>query len=235
MFETLDPFGKARPQTGATWAVLPALLVLAALLFVLAPAFPQDKGDQGTPAEQEAGAHKGGEDHMSMLMAWKAFVVQVIGFGLLVLGFYKLVWPGLSTHLGKQGAELASVYKRLETSKVDAERERKEFEVRIAALADEEKSRIAAAIAEGQRIRDEMIREAGEQAARIVEKAKREIQLARDAALIEVRETLIQQAMEAASVRLLKEVDVKTHHQMASAFINDLDKARGFLGKGGGA
>lgn len=227
---------RAKPRRhGYGRVVLRAALVLAALLFVLAPAFPQDKGGHGTPAEQEAGAPKGGEDHMSTLMAWKAFLVQVFGFGLLVFGFTKLVWPALAKSLGKQGAELDAVYRRLETSKLDAERERKDFEARIASLADEEKSRIAAAVAEGQRIRDEMIREAGEQAARIVEKAKREIQVARDAALIEVSETLIQQAMEAASARLLKEVDVKMHHQLASAFINDLDKARGFLGKGGEA
>lgn len=221
------------------WAAA-CLLALAALLWVTAPVLAQDHGSGHEPAAEKTAEDGHGAGHaeahgMSTAMAWKAFLVQFIGFGLLVLLFGKLVWPMVGADLTKKRTDLEHTYQHLEQSRVDAERQLKEFEARLANLRQEEKTRTDAAEAEGRRIRDEMVREAEAQAVAILDKAKREIELARDVAVLEVRQSLLTQALDAAAQRLQKEVNVKTHHQLVGSLVQDMGKAADLVRKGGEA
>ncbi len=229
----------ARQRTGSPIGIRSILLLVAALalLFVLVASPTQAQEDQHHPPAEKAAGEKGGGEHhgMSLVTAWKAFLIQLIGFGVLLAGFGWLVWPSLSKSLRAHGGAIADTYRRLDEAKYDSDRKLKDLEKKLAELPEEEKSRVHAAVAEGARIRDEMVREAEAQAARIVDKARREIEIARDAAVIEVREAVLNQALQAAEERLPKEIDVKTHHQLVNAFILDVEKARELIHKGGPA
>lgn len=238
MSHVLDRWG--RPQVRAAAGILGVLFLL--FLLIVAPTAaqedphhpPAEKGADDHGAEHEGGGG-GGEHHMSLLMAWKAFLIQLIGFGMLLGLFGWLAWPALAATLAKRGGDIADTYRRLDEAKSETDKLLKEFETRISLLPDEERSRIHNAKAEGARLRDEMIREAETQAARIVDKARREIEIMRDVAVIEVRQAALAQALQSAEERLRKEVDVKTHHQLVNAFILDVERARDLLHKGGPA
>ncbi len=222
-------------MVGPGGGALLVLVLLVSLALAVAPARAQEGGEHGK-AEQAVGEHDGGaHPGMSMLMAWKAFLIQLIGFGLLVFLIVKFVWPGLAAQLSKSSGNIAETYARLDASKVDTDRALADLERMIQALPQEEEARIAKARAEGERLRDEMVREAEGQAQRIVEKAKREIEIARDAAVIEVREAVLGRALEAAEARLRTQVAVKMHHTMVNALVEDLGKAGELIRKGGEA
>jgi F-type H+-transporting ATPase subunit b len=148
----------------------------------------------------------------------------VIVFLLLLAVLWRFAWGPLMKALEEREARIAKRIADAEELRRAAEERLKEYERRIAAAKDE----AAALIAEGRRdaeeVHGEIMATAAAESAKTLERAKREIQLAKEAAVHDLREQMVQLAAELASRVIKREVKPEDHRRLIEDAVNEVKK-----------
>ena len=138
----------------------------------------------------------------------------VVVFLMLLGVLWRFAWGPLMKALEEREQRIAKKIDDAEVLRRQAEERLKEYERRIVAAKDE----AAAIIAEGKRdtekVREEIMAAAGTESAKALERAKREIHLAKEAAVHEMREQMVALVSELAAKVIRREVKTDDHRRL---------------------
>ena len=138
----------------------------------------------------------------------------VVVFLMLLGVLWRFAWGPLMKALEEREQRIAKKIDDAEVLRRQAEERLKEYERRIVAAKDE----AAAIIAEGKRdiekVREEIMAAAGTESAKALERAKREIHLAKEAAVHEMREQMVALVSELAANVIRREVKTDDHRRL---------------------
>lgn len=212
-------------------AIVLALALGLALEPLPAPAqehMPPERpaGDRGeVPGAHGEKEHAGGEAHGGHYhdIDLGAIGVQALGFAILfgILAYF--AFPFVGDKLNARRRQIADTFDDLERridvakkGKLDAETKLKEAE--RGSLA-----RMEQAMKEGVRLRDQLLAEADEQAAKIAHKAKVEGAIERAKMLIELRNQVVEVGFAAAEAAIRETMDRETQKRLVERFLDDLE------------
>ena len=154
------------------------------------------------------------------------FISQLMAFILAGLVLWKFVLPVLRKILGERTTEIEGSFKSAEEETAAARRELEEIRMKLTEVEKESRERMDKAIEEAKKASAHSVGEARTRAEAALEKSRREIQMERDKAVLELRQATTDLTLEAAEHLLQKTMNEKTHGTLVDKYIDDLDKVQ---------
>jgi F-type H+-transporting ATPase subunit b len=117
-------------------------------------------------------------------------------------------------------------FERIEQEKGAVARLKQEYEMHLKRIEAESRERIQLAVKEGQRVAGEIRDIARKEAQENLVRAREEIQLERDKALVKLRNETVELAMGIAGRVLQAELSPDRHRQLVERFLEEVEQAR---------
>lgn len=156
---------------------------------------------------------------------WKATLVQIFGFLILLGILVKLVVPALKGVLGGRTKAVEDTFAKLEKDRADAARELADIKAKLAAIDEESKRRHAAAMADAEKTKAQTLADAATAAKAAVDKARREIEIEREKAVLELRQEAQRLTMEAADHLVKTSMNDSVHQKLVEGYLGRIEGA----------
>lgn len=154
----------------------------------------------------------------SGLIFWTA-----ITFLLLVFVLSKVAWKPIVNALNEREKNIQSSIDRAEQAKKEAEKILAEVKAERAKAQVEADKIVGDAKAYAEKVRAELLEKANDEARKVVADAKADIELAKQRAMIELKNTIADLAVEAASKIIQHNLDAERHKELIAGVINELE------------
>jgi F-type H+-transporting ATPase subunit b len=161
---------------------------------------------------------------VSIIPDMKVVLVQMAGFALVLVVFKLFLFKPILGILDARRREIDDEYERAEADRKAAEESKAQYEAHLASVQEEIRSKITEAMKQGQAMRDEIIADSRTKAEAMVQKAEDEIRREKDKALVELRTTVADLAINAAGKLIDETLDSAKHRQLVAKYIDSLDE-----------
>jgi len=156
----------------------------------------------------------------------RVFLLNIIAFVLLFLVLRRYLFRPLATMMNLRAQEIAEGLEAAQQSKEHLAKVGEEREGILAAARDEGREWVRQAGKEAEEARARLLAEAREEANRIRERGREAVAMEREQAMLEVRRTVVDLALLAASRAVLQRMDERSHRQAVEEFIAALERTQ---------
>lgn len=157
------------------------------------------------------------------------FVVNILAFLLLLLILKRFAWGALLSLIDERKQRIEKEFQAIDEAKRELAKLKEQYEEHLATIESEARKKIQEAMGEGRRIAMEIEEEARSHARSTLEKAKENIDLELNKARAELKEQVVDLAIQITHKVLEKHLDEETDRRMIEGFIqeiNTLEKGR---------
>ena len=151
----------------------------------------------------------------TMLFAWANLVI-------LYFLLKKLAFGPIKNMIDSRQKEIDDMYSDAEGSKATAAELKAEYEEKIAKADEESEEILRSAVRRAQLREEEILKEAGEKAERVRERAEEQIELEKKRAINEVKNEVSDMAISIAAAVIERDVNGGDHEKLIDEFINNL-------------
>lgn len=159
---------------------------------------------------------------MGELIRFDILVTQIIGFLIVLWVLRRYAWGPVMGMLEERRARIANDVATAEKLKAEAEKLRLEYEEQLKTIEAQARQRIQEAVAEGQKVADEIRATAHEEARATVAKATADLELEYKKARASLRGDMVTMALGAAEHLMQERLDGDTHKNLVDRFLTDL-------------
>ncbi len=149
-----------------------------------------------------------------------AIAINVVGFLLLLLVAYKLVFKPISTVLTERQADISTTYDKIDSDRRQMEALREDYEKRLSGIEAEAREKIQSAIREAQAARDQIITDATGRSRELVSRAEREAEQERREAMVTLKKQIVDIALGATAKIIGDGLDETRQRQLIDNFIS---------------
>ena len=160
---------------------------------------------------------------MAALGQGQMFIVQVLGFAVVVAVLVKLVFPALGKMLGGRTKGIEETFQKIDRDTQDTAKAIAEIKGKLDHLQEESQRRLQAALKDAQATRDQLMADATAQVQAAAEKSKREIQIERDKAVLELRQEATTLTLQAADHLVQSTMTDAIQEKLVSKYLSELD------------
>ena len=153
---------------------------------------------------------------------WKLILTQIVGFLILYWILKKYAWKPLLGMLEERRQKISDEFQKIENTQADLAKLKDDFESQIKKIEQIARDKETAAIAEGQRIAQEIQTNAREEAKQIIEKAKQNIDLEIAKAKVELRNQIVGLTIQATEKIIREQLDEEKHREKINSFIDEI-------------
>jgi F-type H+-transporting ATPase subunit b len=157
-----------------------------------------------------------------MDVSLKLVLYQAINFIILIAILGYLFNRFIRPLMKKRADDIKNSFVEIDRQKQAVEQLKKETADQLEKVKAGAKAEIDRAVAEGDRIKDDMFKEAKKEAEQFMDKARKEIEQEKGKAVSEVRKEVASLSMLAAQRILKKEVDETTNKKLVDDFLKEL-------------
>jgi F-type H+-transporting ATPase subunit b len=161
-----------------------------------------------------------------MSHALQAFIVQLLGFGLMVWLLVKFVRPVLSKALSDRSRGIEETFHRIEQDTAEASRRLADLKEKLSAIDQETRKRLEAMAHEADRTKAQTLADAQAQAEAILEKAHREIRIEGEKAVLELRHEATELTLRAAEELVQSTMNDQVQDRLVQNYLSKLEAAR---------
>jgi len=154
------------------------------------------------------------------------FFVQILGFIILVGVLAKLAVPVLGKVLSARSKEIEDTFKKIDLDTQETSKRLAEIKDKLAHLTEESKRRLDATLADADQTRARLLAEANEQAQAAFVKAKAEIDIERDKAVLELRQEATELTMRAAEHLVQATMNDSIHENLVATYLKQLGSVK---------
>ena len=163
---------------------------------------------------------------MQSLVHWQQLLAHalsfVVFFFLVRVAFMTVIYPPMKERREKIKAE----HDHIQQAKADAEELKGRYEAHLKKVEAERRERIQQAVAEGQRVAAEIREIARKEAQENLTRAREEIALERDKAQSEIKNQVVDLAMDIARKVVQEELSPARHKKLVDEFLAEVGEAR---------
>ena len=146
-------------------------------------------------------------------------LVNIIGFGLLLLLCNKMVFTPIGKVISEREQEITGTYDRLDADQREMQRLKSDYETRLEQVEGEAREKISSAIKEAQATRDKIVSDATGQAREIVAKAEADAEREREQAMLTLRQQIVDLALGATTKVVGESLDAARHGKLIDEYI----------------
>ena len=169
-----------------------------------------------------AAAAEGGENNLFAGDIGNAFWTVLI-FGLLVVVLGKFAWTPMLNGLQQREEFIRTSLEEAKRDREEAEARLAEYEQKLAAAKDEASSLIDDAKSEAESLRTRLETQAREESESMIERAKREIEIAKQSAVKDIYSTSAELATDIAGKILSRELNSQDHDRLIKDSIGEFE------------
>ena len=153
----------------------------------------------------------------------KQILIHAIGFLILLAILRKFAWGALLGAMEARAKRIADEFAAIERAKQEIEKLKADYQERLDRIEEEARAKIQQAVDEGRRVGAEVEEAARANAREAIEKSKEAIALEVAKARIELKEQVVDLAIQATHKILQQHLDEETDRRMIEAFIKEID------------
>ena len=161
-----------------------------------------------------------------MNLEWQQVLTQIVGFLLLFWVLKKYAWKPLLGMLEERKQKISDEFKKIEKAQAEVTQLKEDFETQIRKIEQIAREKETAAIADGQRMAQEIQTKAREDAKEIIEKAKQNIDLEIAKAKVELRNQIVNLTLQATEKIIKEQLDDQKHREKINSFIDEIGTLR---------
>jgi F-type H+-transporting ATPase subunit b len=154
----------------------------------------------------------------------KLMLYQAINFIVLMVILTFLFNKFLRPFMHKRSDEIKKAFEDIDGQKKEIESLKKSYQDQADDLRVKAKVEIDRAIAEGNKMRDEIVNRAEKDSSVYLDKAKLEIEQEKQKAVMEIQNEVASLSLKAASRLVNKQMDSETNRRLVEEFLDDLTK-----------
>lgn len=151
-------------------------------------------------------------------------ITQMLGFLVVFWVLRRYAWGPMLQMLEARRTRIANEVKDSERLHREAEELKAEYENQLKTIENQARQRIQEAVAEGQKVADEIRTRAFEEAQAITEKAKASLDMEYRKARVELRSDMVTMALGAAERLLDEKLDEDAHRKVVDRFLTELQE-----------
>lgn len=152
----------------------------------------------------------------------KVILIQILGFLFLFFVLKKFLFGRVGEFLEKRKQEIKENYEKIERESKELESLKKEYQAHLLNIEEEIKEKLVSSIKEGEKLKQEIISQAREEAVKIIEKGKKEIEIEKEKTLMSLKEDIVNLTITALN-RIIPEIlDEEKHRVLIREFIDNL-------------
>lgn len=159
-----------------------------------------------------------------MELIWQEILTHVVGFTILLVLLKRLAWKPLLGLLDQRQATMQRGLDDVARAKREMEQLQSDYQQRIAAIEEEARGRLQAAVAEGRRMAMDIQEQARAQAQSILTKARDSMALEITQAKLELRDHVVELTLAACRKLLREQLDEAKDREMLLDFIQELNQ-----------
>ena len=150
-------------------------------------------------------------------------LAQIVNFGLLLFILWRFAYKPVLKMLDDRKQKIQASLDYAEQVKRDAANQQKEFEKKLDETRREIQAASAAASQAGEKEREVILAQARDEARKLVEQAKSQIDYERKQMLSDLREEVVRLSMLTSQKVIGQSLDEKTHHRLVDEFLKQAD------------
>lgn len=147
-------------------------------------------------------------------------IAQIISFLLLVFILRIFVWKRLLNFLDERRQKIADEFKHIEDSKAQIETLKADYQNKLDLIAEESKQKIKEAVGQGNKLAQEIKKDARVESQKIIERAKEDIKSEISEAKEELKKKIIDLTMMAAEIVIQDKLTEAEDRRVVENFIN---------------
>ncbi len=147
-------------------------------------------------------------------------IAQIISFLLLVFILRIFVWKRLLNFLDERRQKIADEFKHIEDSKAQIETLKADYQNKLDLIAEESKQKIKEAVVQGNKLAQEIKKDARVESQKIIERAKEDIKSEISEAKEELKKKIIDLTMMAAEIVIQDKLTEAEDRRVVENFIN---------------
>ena len=151
------------------------------------------------------------------------FVTNILAFVLLLLILKKFVWGALLKLIDERRAKIDSDFASNERTRQELTKLKADYQEHLVKIEDEARAKVQQAVAEGRRVAVEIEEEARSSAREALEKSKEAIALEMAKARVELKEQVVDLAIQITHKIMQQNLDEETDRRMIEAFIKEVN------------
>ena len=151
------------------------------------------------------------------------FATNILAFLLLLLILKKFAWGALLKLIDERRAKIISEFESIERTKQELEKLKTDYQGHLTQIEEEARGKIQQAVEEGRRVASEIEEGARRNAREALEKGKEAIALEVAKARVELKEQVVDLAIQATHKVLQQHLDEETDRRMIEAFIKEIN------------
>ena len=148
-------------------------------------------------------------------------IPMLIAFIILVIILAKFGWPMFEGMLEKRERTIAEALQKSEEARIEAERTLEEYKTQLADAKSQSAQIIADAKETGEAVRADITKQAQEEAASMIEKAKAAIEAEKQAAMNELRTSVADLSVDVASRLVANDLNDDEHRKIIERYLNE--------------
>jgi F-type H+-transporting ATPase subunit b len=162
-------------------------------------------------------------------------VTTVIGFLIFLWVLRRYAWGPITELLDSRRQAIEDQFDKIETLRIEADALEKQYSDKLRDIEVEARKRIHEAVAEGQRVKEEIVARARTESEEVREKQERLLALEVAKARIEMRDEVVQITLAATEKLLGEALDGERHRRLITEFIAGVQRidTAGDGGRGG--
>ena len=153
----------------------------------------------------------------------KAFVLQVLGFAVVAFVLVKLVFPQLGKILGGRTKGIEETFHKIDQDTQETVKRLEEIKGKLAQAGAESQKRLQAILDDAQKTRTQLLADANAQVQAALDKAKREISIERDKAVLELRQEATDLTLRAADHLVQATMNDALQDKLVTRYLSELD------------
>ncbi|WDP92962.1 MAG: ATP synthase F0 subunit B [Desulfobacter sp.] len=148
---------------------------------------------------------------------------KVLNFGLLAVGVFFIAKKPVSQFFSTRAKDIGEELSELEQKKADAEKKLAEYETRFRNLEQESAQIVEDYIKQGEEAKKRIIAEAGAQADKLEDMAKRNIEQEFKAAKAVLQQEIVEKAMDKAEAVIKKSIKAKDQDRLVDEYLKKVE------------
>lgn len=153
----------------------------------------------------------------------KAFVLQVLGFAVVVFVLVKLLFPVLGKILRGRTEGIEETFRKIDLDTQETSKRLEEIKGKLAQAGQESQKRLQGILDDAQKTRAQVLAEASAQVQAAADKAKREIAIERDKAVLELRHEATDLTLRAADHLVQATMNDGLQDKLVARYLAELD------------
>ena len=157
---------------------------------------------------------------------WKEFVVQVFNFLVLFFLLRKFLWKRFLSAIDARREKIAHEFKTIEDTKAETARLQEEYQQKLKQIEETARQRIQSAVADGQRIAQEIREGARQEADRTINSAQEEIRFELKQAKEELKGLVVDLTIRATEGMIKEKLNPDVDQKLVEGLLREMEQPR---------